>query len=479
MLRSFFKKRPARTLPPLRLYNTLSGKQETFEPVGSPIKVYNCGPTAYDRQHIGNLLPPVVANVLHRTLEAWGHNVSEVNNITDFGHISEDEASEDKMTKGMKRERLKPSLANMRKVADKYANLFFDDLPLIGVDPKRVKYPFASDYIAEQIAVVKTLMQKGYAYQTSDGVYYDVSRFAAYGKLGGIELAGQRAGARVEQNTEKRGPFDFALWKLDAKFGWESPWGKGFPGWHTECVAMIFALLGRQIDIHMGGIDLIGTHHNNEIAQAEAITAKQFVRYWVHNAHITVDGKKISKSLGNTIFLSQIVDRGLDPRALRYWFMTSHYRTPSNFTWEALEGADVALGRLKRLYLELPPSRMPANEEFLKDFYAAIAEDLNTPRALARVWDLVRSEDISPAVKKVSLAEADKILGLGLGDSGPKARLTIKNDELPDGIKELLAARESARVNKDYEKSDELRKEIESAGYDLKDTPSGPTLTKR
>jgi len=478
MFRLFQKERLA-VKPPLRLHNTLSGSVEKFVPINGTVKMYNCGPTAYDEQHIGNLFPPIVANILRRTLEAWGYKVDEVNNITDFGHISEDEASEDKMTKGLKREGLPATLANMRAVAEKYAKLFFADLPPLGVDPTRVRYPRASDFIEEQIALVKSLEQKSYAYPTSDGVYFDVSKFPQYGKLGGINLAGQLSGARVEENKEKRGPHDFALWKRDAKLGWESPWGLGFPGWHTECVAMIFKLLGKQIDIHMGGIDLVSIHHNNEIAQAESVTQKQFARYWVHNAHITIEGKKVSKSLGNTVYLRNLVDRGFFPRALRYWFLTGHYRTPMNFTWEAIEGANTAFTRLSRFYNDLPTSGLKADPTFLKDFYAAIAEDLNTPQALARVWEMVRDSNINPAIKRASLAEADKILGLGLSDIRTAQKLEVKQNDLPEGIQQLLASREAARAAKDFEKADEFRKEIESAGYELKDTPRGPQITKK
>lgn len=464
-----FFKRSKPTLPPLRLRNTLSGELEAFEPINGTVKMYNCGPTAYDEQHVGNLFPPIVANVLHRTFAVWGYKVQEVNNITDFGHISEDETSEDKMTKGLRREGLPLTLKNMRAVAEKYAALFFEDLPKVGVPIKHVIYPRASDFIPEQIALVKTLEQKGYAYPTSDGVYFDTAKFAGYGKLGGLSSGSERP--RVEENIEKKSPNDFALWKLDQKLGWESPWGLGFPGWHTECVAMIFKLLGRQIDVHMGGIDLQPIHHNNEIAQAEAATGKQFVKYWVHNAHITVEGKKVSKSLGNTIYLRNIIDRGYSPRSLRYWFLTGHYRTPMNFTWEALEGANTALQRLVRTYLELPSGSV--DKEFLQKFYAEIAEDLNTPKALALVWENIKT------INKATLAEADKILGLGLAEARPVQKLEVKQNQLPEGIQELLVAREAARKHKDFEKADEMRQEIESAGYELVDTPEGQKVTKK
>lgn len=468
-------------MPPLMLHNTFSGKVEEFVPLSKKeVRMYNCGPTPYDQQHIGNLFPPIIGNILRRTLETWGYTVDEVNNITDFGHISEDDDSEDKMTRALRRDGMEPTLTNMRTLAEKYAQLFFDDLPLVGVDPTAVRYPRASDYITDQIAVIKTLEQKGYAYRISDGVYYDVSRFKNYGKLGSISLEGLKAGVRVQENKEKHTPYDFALWKLDKKLGWKSPWGLGFPGWHTECIAMIFSLLGRQIDIHMGGVDLIPTHHNNEIAQAEAITKKQFVRYWVHNAHITIDGKKISKSLGNTVYLSQLREHGLDPRAFRYWCLMGHYRTQMNFTWQGIEGADAALARLRRLYLELPPSHLPPDEKFLKDFYAAMADDLDTSLVLASVWELVRNPAISPAVKKVSLTEADKILGLGLGDPVVVAKVTVVPlSDLPEQVLLLVDQREQARRGRDFPIADNLRAQIEDLGYLIKDTPEGQKVFKK
>ncbi len=466
------------TLPPLRFHNTLSGKIEVFTPLSEKeIKIYNCGPTAYDRQHIGNLFPPIVANLIQRTLLVWGYSVQEVNNITDFGHISEDEDTEDKMTKGLRREGMTLTLPHMRALAERYAALFFEDLPLLGVDPGKVTYPRASDYIPEQIAVIKTLEQKGYAYRTSDGVYFDTSKFTNYGELGGIRLSGLKEGARIEHNPQKHTPHDFALWKLDTKLGWESPWGLGFPGWHTECVAMIFKILGKQIDIHMGGVDLIPIHHNNEIAQAEAITGKQFVKYWIHNAHITVEGKKVSKSLGNTIYVSDLVDRGLSPSALRYWFLTAHYRTPTNFTWDAIEGANTALSRLRIFFESLATvSHEEPDQKFMNDFYGAFANDLDTPKTIALVWELIKNPDVSAQSKRASLLKADEILGLGLSEPLKSASSSI---EVPEAVQALVKEREKARKMKHFAEADKLRSHIEELGYDITDTSEGPRLSPR
>jgi cysteinyl-tRNA synthetase len=475
---SFFKQKPARNLPPLMFQNTLTGSVDEFKPLGGrTVKMYNCGPTPYDRQHIGNMVPPVLADILRRTLETWGYKVSQVMNITDFGHLTGDNEGDpnqgdDKMTRGLAREGLKPTMANMRKLAEKYAELFFDDITLLGINTKRVTYPRASDYIAEQIALIKTLQQKGYAYEITDGIYYDTARFNGYGKLGNIKLEGQIEGLRVEEKREKKNPHDFVLWKKSEKMGWKSPWGKGFPGWHIECTAMIFKLLGKQIDLHTGGIEHIPIHHNNEIAQAEAATAKQFVQYWLHNAHITVEGKKISKSLGNTVYLHNIVDKGYNPRALRYWFLTGHYRTPMNFTWEAIEGADQALKRLTRAYLEAPAAN-GNHEEFLKAFYAAIANDLGTAQALALVWENLKTLD------QATLKKVDRILGLGFSEEREAAKLKVlEGGDLPNEVQDWLAEREVARKSKDFARADELRKHIEQAGFVLKDTPEGPKVTR-
>ncbi|MBP7770684.1 MAG: cysteine--tRNA ligase [Candidatus Pacebacteria bacterium] len=467
--------------PALRLRNTLSGELEAFVPMGRAVKMYNCGPTAYDYATIGNLRAYINADTIRRSLMAWGYQVQQVINITDFGHlVSDADEGEDKMTKGLRREKKKITMENMAKLAEKYAEAFLDDIGQLGLDVEHIRFPRASHYIAEQIALVKSLEQKGYAYRLDDGVYYDTSRFAGYGKLGHQDLAGQEAGARLEVNTKKRHPADFVLWKSDKKLGWESPWGLGFPGWHTECVAMIFTLLGKQIDIHTGGIDHIAIHHNNELAQAEAATGKQFARYWMHGEFITIEDKKISKSLRNTISLRNLADKGIAPQALRYWFLTGHYRTPMNFTWDAIEGANTAYTRLARAFLELPPSNLKPDPQFIKEFYAAIAEDLNTPQAVALVWELLRNPDIAPAVKRVSLAEADRILGLGLGESGPVARVTVISvGDLPNDVQRLVSAREEARINKDYKKSDDLRAQIAKKGFDVKDAPDGQKVTKK
>jgi cysteinyl-tRNA synthetase len=499
---SFFKK-PGKSLPQLQFHNTLSGQLETFEPLSKKeVKMYNCGPTVYAEQHIGNLRGPILANTVKRALNLWGYKVSHVSNITDVGHlVSDADDGEDKVEASAKKLGI-----TAQEIAEDITKKFFADLDLLGIDRRKMRFTRATDYIHEQIALVQSLFEKGYAYEISDGIYFDTAKFKDYGKLGALDLAGERAGARVEENHEKKNSHDFALWKFSPKGEkrqqeWPSPWGVGFPGWHIECTAMIFKTLGKQIDIHMGGIDLAPIHHNNEIAQAEATTHKQFAKYWMHNAFITIESKKISKSLGNTVYLHNIVDRGYSPLALRYWYLTGHYRSPMNFTWEAIEGADQALKRLTRAYLQLSETKhlssqkssgnsmlgrnasyeeMRTSREFSEDFHNALAHDLDTPKALARVWELVKNESISAESKKKSLELVDRVFGLGFTEKRETAKIQVlSKKELPVKIQELLNMRETARKEKDFAKADEVRKEIEDTGYEIKDTSEGPELTKK
>ncbi len=471
-------------LPTLWVHNTMSGSLEVFKPLNSTVRLYNCGPTVYDQSHIGNLRGPLLANVLRRTLERWGYSVKHVSNITDVGHLTGDnegdaDVGEDRIEASARKQGL-----SAQDIAREYTDAFYKDLDLLGIDLKKILFAPATHYIGEQIALVKTLEEKGYAYKIQDGVYFDTSKFPSYGKLGNVDLAQLREGARVEENKDKKNPHDFALWKFSKpnerrQQEWESPWGVGFPGWHIECTAMIFKLLGRQIDIHMGGVDLIPIHHNNELAQAEAITGKQFVRYWMHNALITIEGKRVSKSLGNTVYLHNIVDKGLSPLSLRYLFLTAHYRSPMNFTWDAVEAADTALTRLNRSFLELPKASGKSEPSFLKEFYAAIADDLDTPKALARVWELLRDETVSLANKRASLLEADRILGLGFSEMRPVAKLQVKASQLPQDVQQMLTERESARMERNFQKADELRLKIEEAGFDIQDTPQGAKVSPK
>jgi cysteinyl-tRNA synthetase len=482
-LNTFREKKISRI--PIVFLNTLSGEKEVFKSLNDQVvKMYNCGPTVYNYQHIGNLRSYVFADTLRRVLTYNGYAVQQVINITDVGHLTSDaDEGEDKMTLSLKREGKKLTLKNMKALGHKYAKAFIADLEKLSVATERIIFTYASDHIAGQIALAQSLEEKGYAYITKDGVYFETKRFAEYGKLGNLSANGQ---SRIEANPEKHNPADFALWKFNPELGWESPWGKGFPGWHLECTAMIFAELGKQIDIHTGGIDHIPIHHNNEIAQAESATGKQYVRYWLHNAFITIEGQKIAKSVGNTIYLRNIVDRGFNPLSYRYWLLTAHYASPVNFTWKALEGAQTALARLHRYFIEeLGSKNGMINEEYQTRFHRAVNDNLDTPQAIALLWELIRDEGISEKDKRATLIDFDKVLGLGLIEGSRKLKAMLRESEkriaegnIPSKIQQLLDERERARTQENWEAADRLRKQIEQAGFIIEDTEKGPKLRK-
>ncbi len=466
---------------PVQLFftNTLTGKKEAFIPLkpGQAL-LYSCGPTVYSRAHIGNLRAYVFSDTLARTLEFAGYHVRRIINITDVGHLVADaDEGEDKMTVAARTEGQTP-----RAIADRYAKLFIDDLRALGVHTEEVTFPHATNYIREQIALAETLEQKGFAYRTSDGLYYDTSRFPGYGKLGNFSGAQLREGARVAIHGGKRNPTDFALWRF-AKQGdlqqWDSPWGKGNPGWHLECSAMIRALLGQQIDIHTGGEDHIQIHHNNEIAQSEAATGRTFVRYWMHNAFLTMNQDKISKSLRNDVYLSDIEEKGIHPLALRYFFLQAHYRTPLSFSWDALSAAAGALERLWKNAQEIAAESdaQEAPSEARERFLAAMRDDLSTPQALGILWDALRSEEYAPEEKWGLLADADAHLGLEL--LAPPLKAPLHSFAAPAEIRALLEEREVARAAKDFAKADALRHEMDNRGYRVDDGPSGPVLTEK
>ena len=467
---------------PLYLHNTLSGNDELFimPPQVHTVRMYNCGPTVYSRQHIGNLSMFVFTDVLRRTLEYNGYIVKQVINITDVGHLTSDQdEGEDKMSKGLKSEKMKLTLANMRALGEKYTAIFLDDLRSLNIDTTRIEFPRASDYIPAQIAMIQALMDKSYAYTAEGGIYFDTANFPRYGELGGIDIKGQREGARVAAVAGKRSPTDFVLWKFDNKIGWESPWGQGFPGWHIECSAMIRKTLGEQIDIHTGGIEHIPVHHNNEIAQSEcAIGKRPLSRFWLHRAHIQFAGGKLAKSAGNVVYLSDIIERGFHPLALRYLFLGAHYRTSANFTWEALEASSTALSRLAQ-FAQSDGGVIAAPYKIR--FQERINDDLDTPGALAVLWEITKDSELSANDISETLRDADKVFGLGLSDSkfAITAEKKIRTDDLPVEIALLVTQREEAREAKAWARSDELRGQIADAGYDIKDTAEGPEIRKR
>jgi cysteinyl-tRNA synthetase len=459
--------------------NTLSSERELFVPQKPGIVLfYSCGPTVYGQAHVGNLRAYVFSDTIARVLGAAGYHVHRVINITDVGHLVDDgEDTEDKMNVGAKREKKTP-----QEIADRYTKLFIDDLSDLNIDTKEIQFPRATDFIKEQIAMAKTLEEKGFAYHIERGLAYDVSRFPGYGKLGHVDIAVQRAGARIEADPEKRHPADFWLWRK-AKSGdlqqWDSPWGRGNPGWHIECSAMIRSLLGQEIDIHTGGEDHVAVHHNNEIAQSEAANGRTFVHYWMHSAFLTMNGEKAAKSLGNVVYLSDVLEKGFHPLSLRYFFLQAHYRTPLSFSWDALAAAAGALERLWRLAGEIAQEskRIGADSEVRDRFLIAVRDDLATPQALGILWDSLKSEEYSPEEKWGLIEDADAHFGLSL--CVPPTVGALKAADIPSDIQTLLVKREESRKKKDFKEADRIREEIESSGYRVDDGAEGPVLTRR
>lgn len=490
-LPSFFRRKAEIALvaprPTLRFFNTLGREKQVFdlpEDVHT-VRMYNCGPTLYGRQHIGNLSMFVFADTLRRVLEYNGFIVKQVINFTDFGHLSSDsDDGDDKMTIGLKREKLKPTLENMRLLAEKYAKVFLDDLQTLNISTKKIIFPYASDHVSAQIAMIRTLEEKGYAYKGGDGVYFDTARFPHYGELGGLSVTNTEA--RVEARTAKRNAADFVLWKSSEKIGWESPWGKGFPGWHIECSAMIRAILGEKIDIHTGGIEHIPIHHNNEIAQSECTTGKRpFSRFWLHRAHLQIDGGKIAKSSGKVIYMDEIVEK-YHPLAFRYLLLTAHYRASQNFSWESLESAQTAFLKL-RAFVDKNADGGAAAEIYRLRIEERLNDDLDTAGALAVIWEMMKDVAIAAEDKRATILDADRVLGLNLGSADARASTlsaaafgtTTNEADLPDNVRELVARRNAARDEKKWDEADTLRKEIESLGYTLEDSSEGLRVLKR
>ncbi len=458
----------------LRLYNTLTRTTEEFSPLHPPrVAMYNCGPTVYNWVHIGNLRAYVFADVLRRALEREGFEVEQVANITDVGHlVSDQDEGEDKIEIGARREG-----KSVEEIIAMYSDAYFADLRALRIEPAK-EYPRATRYIDEQKAMIETLAGKGYAYRTSDGIYFDTSRFPRYADFARLDVRGMKAGLRVDMG-EKLSPTDFALWKFSPQDGrrreqeWDSPLGiakKGFPGWHIECSAIAKTLLGDTIDIHTGGVDHIPVHHTNEIAQSECANGAPLARFWLHSAFMNVDGEKMSKSLGNTYRLSELHERGIPPLAYRYWLLTAHYRTQVNFTWEALAGAQSAYNRLTNFMIEHRETGT-ANARYLSEFGERIENDLDTPGAVALLWLLLKDPEVSDADKRATLIEMDRTLGIGL--EGTKAKETIAP---PPIVALLLERRARARGEKDWAESDRLRDEIARHGFAVKDTSLGQEL---
>ena len=459
----------------LKLYNTLSRKIENFEPINPPhVGMYSCGPTVYDYTHIGHLRKYVGDDILRRILEINRYEVKHVMNITDVGHlVSDEDAGEDKMEKGARE-----SGRSVWEVAK-----FFEDYFWKSVDTVNTKRPNivakATEHIREQIKLIHRLEKNGFIYITEHAIYFDISKFPNYTKLSGQKLEEKAVGAREDVfiDKQKKNPQDFALWFFtvghfkDHTMRWPSHWGEGFPGWHIECSAMSMEYLGDSFDIHTGGIDHISVHHTNEIAQSEAASGKQFVKYWVHHNFLIVDGEKMSKSKKNFYRIDEIVEKGFDPLALRYLFLTAHYRDKLNFTWKSLESAQNALNNLRELIRGWDEPKIGC-AQYEQDFIEALNNDLNTPQSLAVLWGMVRS-DYPSSAKAKSILEMDKVLGLKLDEYLGKPL------KIPARVRKLVEEREKIRKEGAFKKSDQIRKEIKKLGYEIEDTQKGPRVVKR
>ena len=470
----------------LTLWNTASRSQELFKPINPPhVGMYTCGVTVYWDAHIGNMRTYVFEDVLLRTLELEGYEVKRVMNVTDIGELND--AGEDKMLLGAKREGKR-----VEEIAQMYTDRFLRDSAHLNI--RIPETPFlckATDHIQEQIELIQTLEQKGFTYVTSDGVYFDTAKFPSYGSFSGQKLSDKEAGARVAVNDEKRNPTDFALWKFapadSERQLWPSPWGDGFPGWHIECSAMAKKYLGQPFDIHCGGIDHIPVHHENEIAQSEAAYGVRLANYWLHGEFLLVDGQKMSKSLGNVYTLSDIETKGFDPLALRFLYLGANYRQKQNFTWEAIQGAQNALNKLRTTvrewqpgsldqpaspHLTLPsPSLGEGSEVFVAEFKTALENDLNTPVALSIMWKLVDS-DAPVSVKAATLRWMDRVLGLSLD------QYIGKREEVPSEVAHLVTERDAARAAKNWSESDRLRDAIQALGWSVEDSATGTKVRK-
>ncbi len=447
----------------IKIYNTFSKKKEEI-PKKKTLSLYTCGPTVYDYDHLGHAISYTNADILRRTLEYNGYKVKHVMNITDVGHLTSDaDTGEDKMEKSAKEKR-----QSIWEIADYYTKVFFQNRKKLNILDPHITCK-ASDCVKETIDLIKILIKKEYAYQISDGIYFDVQKFPEYGKLSGNTIAELKEGVRIEKNPEKKHPADFALWKFSPKdkkrqMEWDSPWGKGFPGWHMECSTIAKKHLGKTIDFHTGGEDNIFPHHESEIAQSETINNKRFVNIWFHTRHLKVEGEKMSKSLKNFLTLKDIQEKGFDPLALRYLFLTAHYRTSFNFTEEGLKAAQKALKNLYNHFLLLKEEK-GINKEYQEEFQKAINNDLDMPKALSIVWKLIKDEKAKD--KKQTLINFDQVLGL---------KLKNFKLEIPKEVKELIKKREKERKQKNWKEADQLRDEVEKMGFTIKDTEEGPKV---
>ena len=459
----------------LNFYNTLTRTKEEFKPLeGNTVRIYSCGPTVYKDATIGNMKSYIFMDTLRRVLKYNGYDLKHAMNITDVGHlVSDADEGEDKMIKASKEEKKTPL-----EIAQIYTDRFFEDFERLNIEKPEIICK-ATDHIDDMIEFVQSLLDNGYAYETSTAIYFDVSKLDKYGILSGIDVRNQKAGARVEVDKEKRNPYDFALFIKAPEnhiMKWESPWGLAYPGWHIECSTMSNKYLGEVFDIHTGGIDLIPTHHENEIAQSKGKTGKIPAKFWMHCDYLLIDGGKMSKSLGNTYLVTDLMQKGYDPLSFKMMCYTAHYRNKLNFTWEGLASSQSALARLKEGYAKhkegLDNIDDTQVEEYRKKFHEAINDDMNMPMAMSIVWDVVKNPNKSKKLAEL-LLDFDKVMGLKITEP-----IFKKEEEIPEEIAQIVEKRKQARVNKDWATSDALRDELKEKGYNVKDSKDGMTIEK-
>lgn len=464
----------------LYLYNTLHRKKEKFKPIADDVVgLYTCGPTVYNYAHIGNLRTYLFEDFLVRILNYNGYNLKRVMNITDVGHLTGDmDLGNDKMETGARREG-----KSAWEVASYYTDAFREDLENLNISAPDI-WCKATDNINEQIEMVKALDAKGYLYRTQDGLYFDTAKFPDYNRLSHLPLEDLKEGARIEKHPEKKNPTDFAVWKFspsDSKrqMEWSSPWGLGFPGWHLECSAMSLKYLGKNLDIHCGGIDHINIHHTNEIAQSEAVTGEKFFNYWLHGAFLNLSkGEKMAKSKDGFLTLSKaILTKNINPLAFRLAALQVHYRKEMEYSEDSILQAERALISLYRQISQLTIEPGDVDADFQADFMKAINDDLNTPQALAVLFQLLKS-DLSAEVKLATALKFDQVLGLSL-QAGAQAQLSLEDNEIPQEILFLMEKRQKARQEKDWPLSDSLREKINEFGYLVEDNGANQSIKKK